>query len=74
VSRNSKKVVGLQISKLKDSFVPGPIRRDNAHTQIEVTTGEVVIGSAWLIFYVLATVLGFAGQSLGHWIELSAHY
>lgn len=47
---------------------------DNAHTQIEVTNGQIVVASAWSVVFLIMIVLAVTDQALGRWIELAARY
>ena len=47
-------------------------RNANAQMQTEVTTGSVVVASAWSVFYLIVIVLAVTDQALGRWIEIAA--
>lgn len=54
--------------------MPTSERNDNAHTQIEVTNGQIVVASAWSVVFLLMIVLMVTDQASGRWIEIAARY
>jgi hypothetical protein len=50
-----------KFSSFNGAAVPTSVRNENTLPQIEATTGEIAVASAWSVFYLVMIVMAITG-------------